>query len=107
MEPDILFSDGDIFNFNGRRLRIVATPGHSICSCYIVDEEHEIYMAGDSAQGRGEARPLIFHSVAAYTNSLRKLLGEPIEVLVNSHPFPPYGKAVLRGRKYASTSRRA
>ena len=28
---------------------------------------------------------------------MNRLLGEPIETLVNGHPFPPSGKGVLRG----------
>jgi hypothetical protein len=27
---------------------------------------------------------------------MRRLLGEPIQALVNGHPFPPSGRAVLR-----------
>jgi len=99
VEPDILLSDGSYLNVDGRRLRAVHTPGHSVCSCCIVDEAEGIYVAGDSVQGRGEARPLIFHSIDAYEESMRRLLGEPIRALVNGHPFPPYWRAVLRGEE--------
>jgi glyoxylase-like metal-dependent hydrolase (beta-lactamase superfamily II) len=99
VEPDVLLSDGSSLNVDGRHLRVVHTPGHSTCSCCIVDESEGVYVAGDSVQGRGEARPLIFHSIDAYVESMRRLLGEPIEALVNGHPFPPSGKAVLRGEE--------
>jgi glyoxylase-like metal-dependent hydrolase (beta-lactamase superfamily II) len=99
VEPDILFSDGSSLNVDGRRLRVVHTPGHSACSCCIVDEAEGVYVAGDSIQGRGEARPLIFHSIYAYVESMKRLLSEPIQALVNGHPFPPFGRAVLRGDK--------
>ena len=50
-------------------------------------------------QGRGENRPLLFHDTGAYLESMNRLLESPIQTMVNGHPFPPSGKAVLRGEQ--------
>jgi len=99
IEPDILLTDGSSINLDGRELKVVHTPGHSACSCCIVETDLGLYIAGDSIQGCGEGRPLIFHDVKDYLASMERLLGEPVESIVNGHPFPPYGRAVLRGRE--------
>ncbi|MEM2739928.1 MAG: MBL fold metallo-hydrolase [Candidatus Bathyarchaeia archaeon] len=97
LEADISFRDGDILDADGIQLRILHTPGHSICSSCIVYEDRGIYICGDSIQGRGGNRPLLFHSSMEYIESLNRLSKEHVEVLVLGHPFPPFGKAVLRG----------
>ncbi|MEE8354230.1 MAG: MBL fold metallo-hydrolase [Candidatus Bathyarchaeia archaeon] len=95
--PEIVFTDGSRIPLGDRELKIVHAPGHSACSCCIVEPDLGLYIAGDSIQGRGERRPLIFHDTRDYIASMNRLLGEPIETLVNGHPFPPSGKGVLRG----------
>jgi len=99
VEPDIDFLDGDVLSIQGRKLRVVHTPGHSSCSCCIVEEKQGIFIAGDSIQGRGEGRPLIFQSVDTYVDSMKRLLDMPIEGIVCGHPFPPFEKALLRGEE--------
>ncbi len=97
VEPEILFSEGSTIALEERELKVVHTPGHSAGSCCIVEPDLSLYITGDSIQGRGERRPLIFHDAGAYLASMKRLLGEPIETIVNGHPFPPSGKGVLRG----------
>ncbi|MBQ04447.1 hypothetical protein CL673_07060 [Candidatus Bathyarchaeota archaeon] len=97
VEPEIVFTDGSRISFDGRVLEVVHTPGHSAGSCCIVEPGLGLYIAGDSIQGRGERRPLIFHDTRAYIASMKRLLGEPIKTIVNGHPFPPSRKEVLRG----------
>ena len=97
VDPEIVFSEGSTIALDGRDLKVVHTPGHSAGSCCIVEPDLGLYIAGDSIQGRGERRPLIFHDANAYLSSMKRLLGEPIEILVNGHPFPPSGEGVLRG----------
>lgn len=96
IEADIVFKDSDIIDTDNVRLRIIHTPGHSPCSSCIVYEDKGIYVSGDSIQGYGANRPLLFHSSIDYMESLEKISKEHIEVLVLGHPFPPYGKAILR-----------
>jgi glyoxylase-like metal-dependent hydrolase (beta-lactamase superfamily II) len=97
VEPEIVFQDGSKIALNGRELKIIHTPGHSPDSCCIIEPKLGLYIAGDSIQGRGERRPLIFHDAGAYLASLKRLMEKPIETIVNGHPFPPSRKGVLRG----------
>ena len=92
VKADIYFKHGDIININERELKIIHVPGHSPDSSCLVDEEQGVYICGDSIQGRGGRRPLIFHGSTAYRESMKKLLEEPFNVLVNGHPFPPFEK---------------
>ncbi len=99
VDADILFKDGDVIDVNGHQLRILHVPGHSPCSICIVDEEEGVYICGDSVQGRGGNRPLLFHSSAQYLESMQRLLKEPIKILITGHPFPPFNKALLVGEE--------
>lgn len=96
MEVDIPFKDGDTIDLDGRVLKVLHVPGHSVCSSCLIDEEQGIYICGDSVQGWGDRRPLLFHSTTEYIESLRRLLSEPIKTLINGHPFPPFSKAILK-----------
>jgi len=99
VEADIVFKDGDKIDLDGRQLKVLHIPGHSACSSCLIDEEQGVYICGDSIQGRGGRRPLLFHSSNQYLESMKRLTEEPIKVLVTGHPFPPYNEAVLRGEK--------
>ncbi len=96
---DIALRDGDTIDLDGDTLRVLHVPGHSACSSCFVDDEQGVYICGDSVQGRGERRPLLFHSSTEYLKSMRRLIKEPIKLLINGHPFPPFNKAVLEGRE--------
>jgi len=97
VKADGTFEDGDLLDLGGRQIRILHTPGHSLCSSCIIDEEQGVYISGDSIQGRGERRPLLFCSSEGYIESMRRLLKEPIKILITGHPFPPFNTAVLKG----------
>ena len=94
---DATFRDGDVLDLGGRQIRVLHTPGHSPCSSCLIDVDHGVYISGDSVQGRGERRPLLFYRSKDYAESMRRLLKEPVKILVTGHPFPPFNKAVLRG----------
>jgi glyoxylase-like metal-dependent hydrolase (beta-lactamase superfamily II) len=93
--PDTLLEDGSEIELEDRKLKIIHTPGHSACSCCIVEPDLGLDIAGDSIQGRGENRPLLFHDAEEYLKSMKRLMDEPIKKLVSGHPFPPYSKAIL------------
>ncbi len=38
-KADIIFDDGDIFDFYGNKIKIIKTPGHTNCSCcYLLED---------------------------------------------------------------------
>ena len=98
-KADVIFEGGDILELDGRRIHILHTPGHSPDSSCLLDEETGVCIAGDSVQGRGEGRPLLFYSSKEYAKSMRRLLQEPVKVFITGHPFPPFNEAVLRGEQ--------
>jgi glyoxylase-like metal-dependent hydrolase (beta-lactamase superfamily II) len=89
------FIDEQVLQMSGRNLRIVHTPGHSPGSVCVLDEETHIVVSGDSVQGRGKGRPLIFNSSTAYEASMNRLLRERVDTMMLGHPFPPYHKGIL------------
>jgi glyoxylase-like metal-dependent hydrolase (beta-lactamase superfamily II) len=95
LEPDFTFNDGDIIDLNERKFKIIHTPGHSVDSSTIVDLENSVFFTGDSFQGRGEGRPLIFHNIRDYVSSSNKLREEIFDYMVVGHPFPPYNRGLL------------
>jgi len=96
VKADVTFKDGDVLDLEGRQIRVLHTPGHSPCSSCLIDVEEGVYISGDSVQGRGERRPLLFFSSEEYAESMRRLLKEPVKTLVTGHPFPPFNNAVLK-----------
>jgi hypothetical protein len=56
-------------------------------------------LTGDSVQGFGVGRPLLFYSSIAYTNSMRRLSLEHISTFMMGHPFPPFEKGVIQGNE--------
>jgi len=97
VKADVTFEDGDLLDLGGRQIRVLHTPGHSPCSSCLIDEEQGVYISGDSIQGRGERRPLLFYSSKEYVESMRRLLKESVKILITGHPFPPFNEAVLKG----------
>ena len=96
LNPDFVFRGGELLNLDGIILKVIFAPGHSQGSCCILIDSNNVCVAGDSAQGMGEERPLIFHNINDYIDSMKRLSLEQIEVLLNGHPFPPFKKGVLR-----------
>ncbi len=106
-QADFVFKDGDKLDFEGNHLRTLHIPGHSPDSSCIVDEQKGIYISGDSVQGKGNSRPLLFQSSSEYAKSMQRLLNEPVRLLVTGHPFPPFNKTMLRekeSREYVKQS---
>lgn len=87
---------GDILSMSGRQLAIFHCPGHSAGSVCISDEASQVYITGDSIQGQGEDRPLLFYNSIAYVNSVNRLSLRPISVIISGHPFPPRMQPILK-----------
>jgi len=97
VKADATFEDGEVLDLEGRQIRVLYTPGHSPCSSCLIDEEQGVYISGDSIQGRGKRRPLLFYSSRKYVESMRRFLKKPVKILITGHPFPPFNDAVLKG----------
>jgi glyoxylase-like metal-dependent hydrolase (beta-lactamase superfamily II) len=48
IEPDILFNDGDIFEFGGHKINVIHTPGHTIGGVSYYCEESSAVFSGDT-----------------------------------------------------------
>lgn len=92
---DIKLKDGDFIDLGDRSFRVVHTPGHTLGSICLYDQENSALITGDSVCG--ERSDLIRMNKEIYIVSLRKLLDLKVEVMIMSHPFLPIGKSVLTG----------
>jgi hypothetical protein len=63
----------------------------------IIDRDSQVYITGDSIQGQGVDRPLLFYNSIAYANSLHRLSLRPISATMMGHPFPPRMQPILEG----------
>ncbi|MBS7627284.1 MBL fold metallo-hydrolase [Candidatus Bathyarchaeota archaeon] len=89
--------EGDRLILGGHEFEVLHTPGHSPGSICLLERNLGLCIAGDSIQGRGERRPLLFHSASAYADSMRRLSMENPHSIVLGHPFPPLKEAFLEG----------
>jgi glyoxylase-like metal-dependent hydrolase (beta-lactamase superfamily II) len=96
---DLSLKDGDEIDLEDRALKVIHTPGHSEGSIVLLDEKIGLCISGDSIQGRGERRPLLFSSSTDYVRSLKKLKKKSIRTLILGHPFAPFNKGVLHGKE--------
>lgn len=90
---------GDVLEVSDRKIEVFHSPGHSSGSICLVDKEVGLGVTGDSVQGLGVDRPLLFYSSIAYTNSMRRLSLEPLSTFMMGHPFPPFEKGVIKGKE--------
>ncbi len=98
---DISLSEGDILEADGKRLRVIHTPGHSPGSICLYEEANRILFTGDAVQGIGvqskESKTLpLYTDFRAYLQSLQRLDRLNAQILIAAHPFKPYGNMVLR-----------
>jgi glyoxylase-like metal-dependent hydrolase (beta-lactamase superfamily II) len=94
---DVVVDDGAIISVAGRDMTILHAPGHSAGSLCVLDGETNVAFSGDSFQGHGEGRPLLFHSFNEYIKSLERAIRREFSKVVLGHPFPPFRKTVLEG----------
>jgi len=104
---DGVIDDGDKIDVAGRDMNILHTPGHSAGSLCILDIETNLAFSGDSFQGEGEGRPLLFHGFKEYVESLERVAQKGFSKVVLGHPFPPFRKTVLEGVEVEQFLRRS
>jgi len=104
---DAAVDDGDTINVAGREMTAIHTPGHSAGSLCIYDVGANVAFSGDSFQGEGEDRPLLFHSFNDYVESLKRASQIGFSKVVLGHPFPPFRKSILDGVEVEQFLRRS
>jgi glyoxylase-like metal-dependent hydrolase (beta-lactamase superfamily II) len=88
---------GDVLKLSNHEVEVFHTPGHSADSICLLVRKLGLCISGDSIQGLGEERPLLFYSSVAYTNSMQRLSLEPTNILVMGHRFPRSEQGVVQG----------
>lgn len=89
---------GETLQLSGHTVEVWHTPGHAADSICLMVRALRLCISGDSIQGLGENRPLLFYSSLAYTNSMQRLAREPLDLLVMGHSFPRSDQGVVRGQ---------
>jgi len=88
--------EGDeVFDLGGRRMRVIATPGHTAGTVCFFLEDEGILFTGDHIMGRGTVviRSDEGGSMAQHIDSLRKLLDLDLKLILSGH-----GPAILEPR---------
>lgn len=98
---DLKLKDGDTVRLGDRSFQVVHTPGHTAGSICLYDERSQTLLTGDSVQGRGveEGKMYLAGSREEYIRSMKRLLMLRTGILVVSHPYRPFRKAVLSGEE--------
>ena len=85
----------EVFDLGGRRIRVIATPGHTAGTVCFYLEDEGILFTGDHIMGRGTVviRSDEGGSMAQHIDSLRKLLDLDLKLILSGH-----GPAILEPR---------
>jgi glyoxylase-like metal-dependent hydrolase (beta-lactamase superfamily II) len=86
---------GESVVLGDRTFKVIHTPGHRPGAVCLYDEGSRLLLTGDSVCGTREN--LIRMDKHIYIESLQRLLGLDVEIMIMSHPFGPMGKDILRG----------
>ena len=94
MVDDALEGD-EVFDLGGRRIRVIATPGHTAGTVCFLLEDEGILFTGDHIMGRGTVviRSDEGGSMAQHIDSLRKLFALDLKLILSGH-----GPAILEPR---------
>ena len=92
---DDSLAGGEVFDLGGRRIRVIATPGHTAGTVCFFLEDEGILFTGDHIMGRGTVviRSDEGGSMAQHIYSLRKLLDLDLKLILSGH-----GPAILEPR---------
>lgn len=84
-EP-LALEDGHVFELGGRRLTVIYTPGHSMGSVCIFDEQTGYLFTGDNTQAMATALvEECASNVSTYLASMEKLAALPVRALCTGH----------------------
>jgi len=90
-------NDGDIIEWEGYKIRVISTPGHSECSlCYFLESENYLF-SGDTlfagSYGRTDLPSGDDEKIFVSINRLFEILKDDVAV------YPGHGKATTIGRE--------
>lgn len=86
IEPDFVYQDGDEIAWQGGRLRVVHTPGHESGHCCFHEPARRWLFTGDHVVGAGTVVIMPPDGdMAAYVDSLRRLLALSSRILLGGH----------------------
>ncbi len=77
--------DGDVVEAEGRRLRVIHTPGHDRGSVCLFDEERRVLFSGDTVFASGTTGSLRSGSIGDLKESLRRLAALKIDIILPGH----------------------
>lgn len=98
VEPDVLLAHGDVLDLGGRRLEVVATPGHTGGHVCLADRDARLLFTGD------HVLPRIYSGVGIGVLPGDEPLGDLLDSLDRLAPFDAF--TVLPGHEFRFTGLR-
>ena len=97
MDLDCTAADGDVLEFDGLRLRVIAVPGHSAGSVCYLEEGSGILFSGDAIMGSGffTGTPQI-SNFETYCRSMERVKGLRVSRVFTAHTEPVGGAELPR-----------
>jgi glyoxylase-like metal-dependent hydrolase (beta-lactamase superfamily II) len=90
---DVTLQDGDRVGLGDRQFEVIHTPGHTPGNICLYHQDDQLLIVGDTLCG--DMVNLIRMDASIYIASIKRLLDFDINVLIQSHPRKPVGKAIL------------
>jgi glyoxylase-like metal-dependent hydrolase (beta-lactamase superfamily II) len=99
LKVDHVLKNGEIVDTGPFHLKVIHTPGHTVDSNCLYDEDEKMLVSGDTVCGEAtETDDLsVIHCLDDFELTLRRLEKLSINMLLMSHPFLPFREAVLKG----------
>lgn len=95
-KPDVVFERETTIEAGGLTLKLAHAPGHAADQLVVYHENSATLWASDILSD--VEIPYISHDLAAFEETLQKLSGWDVEVLIPGHGNPSTGQAVFRQR---------
>ncbi len=99
LKVDRIFRSGETIDTGPFQLNAIHTPGHTLDSNCLYEEDEKMLFSGDTVCGEAtEVDDLIVvHCLDDFEPTLRRLEKLSINTLLMAHPFLPFKEAVLKG----------
>lgn len=90
---DTTLHDGDRVRLGDRHFEVIHTPGHTPGNICLYHPDDQLLIVGDTLCG--DMINLIRMDSSIYIDSIKRLLDLDVNILIQSHPRNPVGKAIL------------